>query len=285
MSEQRVGVLGASSMVGECLLSQLSNSGCHVTAFSRRVIANSSNVDWQLLPVIETSFQIRDWICVAPIWVLPEYFDMFEAYGARRVVAVSSTSRFTKVNSGDVAEHETVAKLVSGEEQLQAWAQSRGIEWTVLRPTLIYGLGRDKNISEIVRVIRRFGCFPLFGQAKGLRQPIHATDVAAACLAALNSPLSSNRSYNISGGETLTYRDMVERVFDALDRRPRVLSVPLWAFRFALAVFRYLPRYRHWSAAMAERMNQDLIFDQTDTLRDLGLTPRVFKLMPEDLPK
>lgn len=285
MSEQRVGVLGSSSMVGECLLSQLSNSGCHVTAFSRRVIANSSNVDWQLLPVIETSFQIRDWICVAPIWVLPEYFDMFEAYGARRVVAVSSTSRFTKVNSGDVAEHETVAKLVSGEEQLQAWAQSRGIEWTVLRPTLIYGLGRDKNISEIVRVIRRFGCFPLFGQAKGLRQPIHATDVAAACLAALNSPLSSNRSYNISGGETLTYRDMVERVFDALDRRPRVLSVPLWAFRFALAVFRYLPRYRHWSAAMAERMNQDLIFDQTDTLRDLGLTPRVFKLMPEDLPK
>lgn len=285
MSGQRVGVLGASSMVGECLLSQLSSSGCRVTGFSRRVIANSSNVDWQLLPVIETSFQIRDWICVAPIWVLPEYFDMLESYGARRVVAVSSTSRFTKVSSGDGAEHETVYKLVSGEEKLQAWAQSRGIEWTVLRPTMIYGLGRDKNISEIVRVIRRFGCFPLFGQAKGLRQPIHATDVATGCLTALNSSVSSNRSYNISGGETLTYRDMVGRVFGALGRRPRVLIVPLWVFRFAVAMLRCLPPYRHWSAAMAERMNQDMVFDQTDTLRDLALTPRTFKLMPEDFPK
>jgi nucleoside-diphosphate-sugar epimerase len=216
--------------------------------------------------------------------VLPDYFALIEASGARRVVVLSSTSRFTKVGSGDLAEQATAAKLIDGEARLQAWAESRGIEWVILRPTLIYGIGRDKNISEIACFILRFGFFPVFGQAKGLRQPIHAEDVAGACLAALQGSDCRNQSYNISGGERLTYREMVARIFTALGRRPRVLTVPLWAFRLAVTMLRRLPRYRQWSSAMAERMNRDLVFDHTDAARDLGFTPRAFELTAEDLP-
>ncbi len=74
-----------------------------------------------------------------------------------------------------------------------AWAASHGVEWIILRPTLIYGLGRDKNIAEIARFVRRFGFSPLFGKAKGLRQPLHAQDVAGACIAALDAPDAANR--------------------------------------------------------------------------------------------
>ncbi|MFZ4539744.1 NAD-dependent epimerase/dehydratase family protein [Propionivibrio sp.] len=154
----------------------------------------------------------------------------------------------------------------------------------ILRPTLIYGLGRDKNISEIARFIRRFGFFPVLGQAQGLRQPIHAEDVAAVCVSALQAPCAANRAYNISGGETLAYRDMVARVFAALGRTPRLATVPLWAFRLAVTVLRCLPRYRQWSAAMAERMNRDLVFEHTEAARDLGFKPRCFALNAEDLP-
>ncbi len=38
----------------------------------------------------------------------------------------------------------------------------------------------------------------------------------------------------------------------------RLLPVPLFAFRVAVALLRHLPRYRNWSSAMAERMNRDL---------------------------
>jgi nucleoside-diphosphate-sugar epimerase len=154
----------------------------------------------------------------------------------------------------------------------------------ILRPTLIYGTGRDKNINEIARFVRWFGFFPVLGEAMGLRQPIHAEDVAGACVSALQAPGAANRAYNISGGETLSYREMVIRVFDALGRRPRVLTVPLWAFRLAVSLLRFLPRYRHWSAAMAERMNRDLVFDHAEVALDLGFKPRVFALAAEDLP-
>ena len=76
---------------------------------------------------------------------------------------------------------------------------------------------------------------------------------------------------------------MVEQVFAALGRRPRVLRVPLWAFGGAVALIRCLPRYRHWSTAMAERMNSDLVFDHSAAVRDFGFAPRVFALTSEDL--
>lgn len=92
--------------------------------------------------------------------------------------------------------------------------------WVILRPTLIYGRGRDRNITVIARFIRRFGFFPVLGRATGLRQPVHAEDVALACHRALEAPAATNRAYNISGGETVTYREMVRRVFLALEGGP-----------------------------------------------------------------
>lgn len=311
-AQSRIGVLGATSLVGACLLPLLTKSGWRVIAFSRRPVEPATEeVVWRQitsgfptslthplpirrdLPVVGakshvapavTEGNISYWISVAPIWILPDYFDLFSAHGARRVVALSSTSRFTKVGSSDPEEQVIATRIADAELRMQKWAETHGVEWVILRPTLIYGLGGDKNIAEIARFIRHFGFFPLFGNASGLRQPIHAADVADACLAATQVPCAANRAYNISGGETLAYQDMVARIFTAVGRRPRLLMVPLWAFSLAVSVFRHWPRYRHWSVAMAARMNQDLVFDHAESARDLGFAPRTFVLAIEDLP-
>jgi nucleoside-diphosphate-sugar epimerase len=154
----------------------------------------------------------------------------------------------------------------------------------ILRPTLIYGRGRDKNLTEIVRFVRRFGFFPLLGLAGGLRQPVHAEDVAAACVSALTSPVAANRTYNLSGGETLPYREMVRRVFATVGKLPHLVMIPRCMFRLAVTALRLLPWYQHWTMEMAERMNRDLVFDHADATRDLGFSPRPFVLWREDLP-
>lgn len=291
--KKRAGIIGATSLVGESLLSLLTQTGWRVMAFSRGTADhNVDGVEWRQISCAPSPLasltagegNIPSWICIAPIWVLPEHFALLEAHGVQRVVALSSTSRFTKDDSSDPAEQAIAHRLIDAEARVQAWAESFGIECVILRPTLIYGLGRDKNIVEIARFIGRFGFFPLFGKANGLRQPIHAVDVAAACLAALQAPCAANRAYNISGGETLTYRDMVIRVFSALGCSPRLPTVPLWVFRLAVSVLRRLPRYRQWSVAMAERMNRDLVFDHAEAARDLGFKPRAFVLEGGDLP-
>lgn len=283
------GLLGARSLVGECVISLLVHEGRDVIAFSRSQAQRKTEARVTWLQLDEHSqchaatSKVSDWLCVAPIWVLPQYFSLLEAYGARRVVALSSTSRFTKDDSSDPEEQAIALRLADAEARVQAWAENYGVEWIILRPTLIYGLGRDKNIAEIARFVRRFGFFPLFGKANGLRQPLHLQDVAGACLAALGTPAVANRAYNLSGFDSITYRDMVAHIFRALGRPVRLVPVTLFAFRFAVALLRILPRYRSWSSAMAERMNRDLVFDHGEATRDFGFTPRPFVLSVEDV--
>src|SRR5450755_1937453 len=100
------------------------------------------------------------------------------------------------------------------------------IAWTILRPTLIYAEGRDTNITPLSRLIRRFGFMPLVGGAPGLRQPVHAEDLAIGAIAAASSPAAANKFYSLPGGETLSYREMIGRIFDGLRLPRRTISVP-----------------------------------------------------------
>ncbi len=305
MNKQYIGVLGATSLVGECLLRQVAEKDYLVAAFSRSkspqvARKNAAKITWHQLKsyakaeTTSVSGKITWWITVAPIWTLSEHFDLLLAYGVKRIVVLSSTSRFTKDNSSDPGEQAMARRLIDGEDCLQRWAAANKVEWIILRPTLIYGFGRDKNISEIASFIGRFGCFPLLGSAKGLRQPVHAEDVAMACLSALTTADIVNRDYNLAGGETISYHEMVRQVIIALENkgvikhkcladRWRLLTVPRWVFKLAVTGLRWIPRYRHWTTEMADRMNHDLVFDYSDAKQDFSFSPRLFKLSSTDL--
>lgn len=226
---------------------------------------------------------IENWVCLAPIWTLPEHFPLLEAHGAKRLVALSSTSRFTKKSSPSSAERELAMQLAKGEEEVLELAGSAGCIPVILQPTLIYGLGKDKNVAEIARFIRRFGFFPLFGEGSGLRQPVHVDDVAAACSAALQMVSVKKSSYVLSGEEVLPYRVMVERIFAGLGRRPFFVRCPLWLFFLAVRIAKLLPSFKGLTTEMAVRMNKDQNFEHTDAKNDLGFSPRSFRPRLSDL--
>lgn len=285
----KVGILGATSHVGLALLSELIQADYSVFAFSRQNSpAPINGVTWQSVAGLSGGSIVENnipyWISLSPIAILPDYFDALIAHGIKRIVVLSSTSRFTKGQSADPADRALAQSFIDSEHRVQAWAEKNGIEWVILRPTLIYGLGKDKNVCEIIRLIRRFGFFPLLGEANGLRQPVHCRDVAHACHIGLFSNNAVNKSYNITGAEVLSYRNMVERLFLAIYRKPRFVSVPLSLLRSLFSLLRLIPRYRNWSFSMAERMNQDMIFDHDDAARDLDFRPQPFVIDAGDLP-
>lgn len=290
-----IGVVGATSLVGACVLRIIAEQNRSACAFSRRPRRGDglNQLTWHVLdaekPLVPTALAtpITHWIYVAPIWTLQAHLPCLLALGARRIVAISSTSLFTKAAGNgfaDPSENLLAQKIAESEDSFRRCAGEQGLEWIILRPTLVYGLGSDKNVSEIARFICRFRWFPLLGDAHGLRQPIHAEDVALAAIAALNKEDLSANAFNIAGGETLTYTQMVSRIFLACKITTRFIHVPLILFRFAITFLRLIPRYRNWNSAMAARMNEDLIFDIADGRRQLGLSPRKFVLTDSDLP-
>jgi nucleoside-diphosphate-sugar epimerase len=217
----------------------------------------------------------------APIWLLPALLPLLSELGLRRLVAFGSTSRFTKRDSSSARERDTARRLGEAEETVESICRDRSIAWTIFRPTLIYGGGRDRNVSAIARLVRRLGFVPVAGPALGARQPVHADDLARACLATLDNPATFGKAYDLPGGETLTYAEMVKRIAHGAGRKPRLLHVPLPALRIAIGLARLLPSFAYLSMEMADRMNEDLTFDHGPARRDFGYAPRGF-VFPEE---
>ncbi|WP_174299280.1 SDR family oxidoreductase [Caulobacter sp. S45] len=281
---RRILVLGATSLIGRRLIAAPAPPGSGFVALSRRPPAHGrgapDEVRWIAADLGDPDLgrrlpEVDAVLSLSPIWLLPAALPALLATGAGRLVAVSSTSRLTKADSSVAGEREVAARLARGEDAVTAACDAAGVAWTILRPTLIYAEGEDRNVSRLAGLIDRFGVLPLAGRGEGLRQPVHAADLARAVLQALDAPAASGRIYALPGGETLSYRAMAVRIFQALGRPPRLLSLPppLWRLGLALAS----PVLPGATAAMGARMSEDLAFDAGPAMRDFGYAPRPFR--------
>ncbi len=280
MSDTSIVVAGGSNQVAFFLLPLLAGMGHRVVAISRSARPgwlSDRSVDWHQAdlagPSLALSEPVDALVYLAPMSLLPTTLKTFDPH---RLILMSSTSRFTKTDSPDPQEQGVAAQLERGELEARLWAEKAHRTATVLRPTLIYGAGMDRNLTRMVSLIRRLGFAVVAGQAKGLRQPIHAQDLARTIVSALASFQSGFQDYNLSGGTTLTYRQMVEALFRSLGREPRIVQLPLWLLTFACRLLSSVPGMNGVNPQIFSRMNQDLIFDHELAARDLNFSPRPF---------
>lgn len=272
-------VFGGSGQLGQPLLERLRADGWQVLAVSREPHPDGDGVRWlrgelarppALPDAVEAVFS-----CGPLDHFARWYADA--AIAAPRIVAFGSTSLHSKQASADAQERDLARRLGEAEAALFEVAGRRGSAVTVLRPTLVYGAGRDASLSRIVAMGRRCGGFALPRSACGLRQPVHVEDLADAALASALSGATRGRAYDLPGGETLRYDDMVRRVLACQQPPLRLWPLPMPLFRFALALARRAGIARGLGDEAVRRMRQDLVFDSGPARRDFGYAPRPFQ--------
>ena len=272
-------VFGASGQIGLPLLDRLGDAGWRVHAVSRQARSDTPGRHWLQGDFAHVPVLPRDVDAIFSCGPL----DLFARWYATanvvspRVVAFGSTSATSKHASEDEHERDVARRLLGAEASVFEASEQRGAGATMLRPTLVYGAGRDATLTRIAAMARRWGRFVLPRRADGLRQPVHVQDLADAAFAANASPVAQGRSYDLPGGETLAYRDMVRRVLACLDPPLPLLELPMPLFRAAVAAAQARGVARELTPAAVARMREDLAFDAAPARRDFGYAPRAFR--------
>lgn len=279
---RRALLFGASGQIGAPLLLKLHNAGWHVTAVSRQERNDEPGVHWLCGEFDNLAGVPREVDAIFSCGPLDRFSHWLAAAAVdcESVVAFGSTSAEVKQASDDAHERDVAQRLRMGEGRVVDAAKARGARATLLRPTLVYGAGRDHTLSRIAAMAQRWNRFVLPRRANGLRQPVHVDDLAAAAFAAGTTAPTHHATYDLPGGETLPYREMVARVLACLQPTPPLIELPAPLFRAALAAAQARGIATGLGMAAVERMRHDLVFDLEPAHRDLGYAPRPFRPTP-----
>jgi nucleoside-diphosphate-sugar epimerase len=160
---------------------------------------------------------------------------------------------------------------------MEGIVRASGLEWTIVRPSMIYGSERDKNVHRLLRVLDRSPVFPMFGSGENLWQPVYHEDCARGVYEALVQPSTVGRSYDLPGAEPLTYLELVRTAAGALGRKPRILQLPLEPVRRSLAAAERLRLPLPIGSEQVMRLREDKAYPYEEARRDLGYAPRPFR--------
>ena len=267
-------LIGASSQIGRAALADIGGAGHRVQALSRRPAPLAcAGARWHRAdlsagwPAAVTA-PVDVVLSFGPLQALADALAGLGWAPCRRLVATSSMSAVSKSDSPVPDDRALADALQRAEESLARQCERLGIGWTLLRPTMIYGLGLDRNLTPIARRAMRWRVFP-YPRGSGLRQPVHAADVAQAAWRAAQSPAAVGQTFEIGGGERIR--------IDAMFRRVR-RSLPAWTLPLPVPRAALAAAARLWPALRGpvSRIDQDLVADNGPVGESLGVHPRPF---------
>lgn len=186
------------------------------------------------------------------------------SWGCRRIVYLSAVS----------AAYTT--KNVYGESKLRAEAlvSGSGVDYAILRPTMVYGPGGGLHFQKLVSLIDRIPLvFPVIGPGRARLQPVHVDDLVRAVELVLEDPRASGRTYAASGGTVVTFDGLVDAILKARCIRRVKVHAPLGICRLAATVLEPLLGPSVFSRDAILGINQDASLDHEDFRCSLGYDP------------
>jgi NADH dehydrogenase len=159
--------------------------------------------------------------------------------------------------------------------------QGSSLQWTILRPSVIFG-PEDEFVSVLARLVRLSPfVFPLPGGGTARFQPVAVADVARAVAKVIADDATIHRTYAIGGAAPLTLRQMTERILIAMNVRRALVGVPVSLLRPLVAAAQKLLPRPPVTTGLLDLLETDNVVERNDLPGDLGIPPVPFA--PEEL--
>ena len=273
----RVLLTGATGLLGGELLKLLLAEGHEARCLLRAGSSNASRLDAERAEIFRgdaaneedllRALQGTDALLhVAGIEYAQPVVEAARRAGVGRVVVVGSTSV-----------HSSYEFRAGPKLRMERVVRRSGLDWTIVRPSMIYGSERDKNVQRLLRFLGRSPVFPMFGPGTNLWQPVYHEDCARGVYEALVRLSAVGRGYDLPGGESLTYLDLVKTAAGALGKKPRIVRLPLEPVRLLLGAAEKLRLPLPVGSEQVLRLQEDKAYPYEEARRELGYAPRSFR--------
>lgn len=187
--------------------------------------------------------------------------------GIKRAIFISTTAIFTQLN----------AKSKKVRVAAELTIETSGLKYTILRPTMIYGSPRDRNMWRLIRFMKISPIVPIFGDGKYLQQPIFVDDVAQAVVSCLANEKTIGKSYNIAGKQALTYNQVIGTIAKQMNKQVWKIHIPSKPVVSLLTFFEKIRIPFPIKAEQVLRLNEDKAFSYEEASRDFKFNPRNFE--------
>jgi len=275
----KVFVTGATGFTGSRVVPLLLKSGyevrCLYRASSDRSFLTDSNIKWVLGDVsdvnsLTTAMQgANALVNIASLGFghADSIISAAKIAGIQRAIFISTTAIFTQLNAPS-KKTRMAAELA---------IKTSGLKYTILRPTMIYGSDRDRNMWRLICFMRYSPIVPIFGDGKYLQQPIYVDDVAQAVVSCLSNDNTIGKSYNIAGKHPLTYNEVIDTIARQLNKRVWKFHVPSKPIVSLLRLFEKVHIPSPIKAEQVLRLNENKDFSYAEAQRNFGFSPLSFE--------
>ena len=288
----RIAVVGATGFVGSHLVPYLTSQGHTVRAISRsgRRLDGWTDAVEPAAANVETGAglddALRDADAVVHLVAIPRElggrrFADVNVRGTERVVGTARAAgvrRFVHMSVLGVVDDPRLAYLHS-KFQGERLVRESGLDWVVLRPSLLFGVGDGFfNLIKVTLTWWSPGVVAIPGDGSTRFQPLSVDDIAIAIERCATEEGRAGSVYELGGPAYLTYTEIVEAVMRATGKRRLKLHVPVPLIAALTAVTdRILPIFpvSHDQIASMSRPNST---DLDAFERAFGVSPRPLDL-------
>ena len=158
--------------------------------------------------------------------------------------------------------------------QAEESVRASALDWTIFRPSLIYGPGGE-FVVMMSDLVRKLPVVPVIGDGQYRMQPVPVAQVAQSFVEALARPETIGETYHLGGKSSYTYDEMIDIFGQALGKsHVSKLHHPLMLMKPAVKILQAIPQFPIASDQLAMLLEGNTC-DPADWAA-------MFKLEPED---
>ncbi len=195
--------------------------------------------------------------------------------GAHNMVRLCREGKFKSTRLINISSQSTKIRFrgVYGESKRQSDAiiQQNGIDWTTLKPSLVYGEGEETLFQTIRKYTEKLPFVPVIGNGKWELYPIDVVDLAKAIIKTLETPKTIHKVYDLGDPKKITFDNLVKLIQRQVGISKPIVHVPALAGLALVYVATKLIPNLSITVDNVLGSTQNTACDPRGAIKDLGL--------------